>query len=201
MKNQFVPYRNSSTKTKFAASNSRKCKGAQAAEFAAALTILVMFFVIPLLDLGVIPIRWGLANHLITSYSVNFARAETLSRAFEQLETDVNLQDLLKKIGGVTARQLRLALVITKSASPDKKLVVSEPKHIPADWLPDSPNGPFQYELELFATIEISPLLLINLGEKKIPGLNAPFTVTMTSSSNWENLGRNPNTNEFFMNE
>lgn len=160
-----------------------------------------MFFVIPLLDLGVIPIRWGLANHLITSYSVNFARAETLSRAFEQLETDVNLQDLLKKIGGVTARQLRLALVITKSASPDKKLVVSEPKRIPADWLPDSPNGPFQYELELFATVEISPLLLINLGEKKIPGLNAPFAVTMTSSSNWENLGRNPNTNEFFMNE
>jgi len=196
-----VPYKNSSITTKLASANGRKSRGAQAAEFAAALTILVMFFVIPLLDLGVIPIRWGLANHLITSYAVNFARAETLSRAFEQLETDVNLQDLLKKIGGVTARKLRLALVITKTATPDKKLVVSEPKHIPADWLPDSANGPFQYELELFATVEISPLLLINLGEKKIPGLNAPFTVTMTSSSNWENLGRNPNTNEFFMNE
>lgn len=196
-----VPYKNSSITTKFASANGRKCTGAQAAEFAAALTILVMFFVIPLLDLGVIPVRWGLANHLITSYSVNFARAETLSRAFEQLESDVNLQDLLKKIGGVSAKQLRLALVITKTASPDKKLVVSEPKHIPADWLPDSPNGPYQYELELFATVEISPLLLINLGEKKIPGLNAPFLVTMTSSSNWENLGRNPNTNEFFMNE
>lgn len=196
-----MPYKNSSITTKFASANGRKSRGAQAAEFAAALTILVMFFVIPLLDLGVIPIRWGLANHLITSYSVNFARAETLSRAFEQLETDVNLQDLLKKIGGVTAKRLRLALVITKTATPDKKLVVSEPKHIPAEWLPDSANGPFQYELELFATMEISPLLLINLGEKKIPGLNAPFTVTMTSSSNWENLGRNPNTNEFFMNE
>jgi hypothetical protein len=196
-----VPHKNSRISTKPTSANGRKNTGAQAAEFAAALTVLVIFFVIPLLDLSVIPVRWGLANHIITSYSVNFARAETLSRAFEQLESDVNLQDLLKKIGGVNAKQLRLALVITKTATPDKKLVVSEPKHIPSEWLPDSPNGPFQYELELFATVEVSPMLLVNIGEKKIPGLNAPFTVTMTSSSNWENLGRNPNTNEFFMNE
>lgn len=194
-------HKNSRISTKPAYAKGRKSTGAQAAEFAAALTVLVIFFVIPLLDLSVIPVRWGLANHIITSYSVNFARAETLSRAFEQLESDVNLQDLLKKIGGVNAKQLRLALVITKTATPDKKLVVSEPKHIPSEWLPDSPNGPFQYELELFATVEVSPMLLVNIGEKKIPGLNAPFTVTMTSSSNWENLGRNPNTNEFFMNE
>lgn len=196
-----MPHKNSRISTKPTSANGRKNTGAQAAEFAAALTVLVIFFVIPLLDLSVIPVRWGLANHIITSYSVNFARAETLSRAFEQLESDVNLQDLLKKIGGVNAKQLRLALVITKTATPDKKLVVSEPKHIPSEWLPDSPNGPFQYELELFATVEVSPMLLVNIGEKKIPGLNAPFTVTMTSSSNWENLGRNPNTNEFFMNE
>lgn len=194
-------HKNSRISAKPASANGRKSTGAQAAEFAAALTVLVIFFVIPLLDLSVIPVRWGLANHIITSYSVNFARAETLSRAFEQLESDVNLQDLLKKIGGVNAKQLRLALVITKTATPDKKLVVSEPKHIPSEWLPDSPNGPFQYELELFATVEVSPMLLVNIGEKKIPGLNAPFTVTMTSSSNWENLGRNPNTNEFFINE
>ena len=194
-------FRSSRITTKLASANGRKCTGAQAAEFAAALTILVMFFVIPMLDLGVIPVRWGLANHLITSYSVNFARAETLSRAFEQLEEDTNLQELLKKIGGVNAKRLRLALVITKPSSVDKKLVVEEPKRIPSAWLPDSPNGPFQYELELMATVEISPLLLINLGEKKIPGLNAPFSVQMISSSHWENLGRNPNTNEFFMNE
>lgn len=179
----------------------RSSSGAQAAEFAATLTVLVLFFVIPLLDLGVIPVRWGLANHLITSYSVNFARAETLSRAFDQLEQDTHLQELLNKIGGVNAKRLRLALVVTKPSAVDQKKVFEEPKHIPAAWLPDSPNGPFQYELELLATLEISPLIVINLGEKKIPGLNAPYTVTMISSSHWENLGRNPNTNEFFMNE
>jgi hypothetical protein len=196
-----MPFKSFSITTKLASANGRKCTGAQAAEFGAALTVLVLFFVIPLLDLGVIPVRWGLANHLITSYSVNFARAETFSRAFEQLEGDTNLQDLLKKIGGVNAKRLRLAMVITKPSAVDKKLVVEEPKRIPSAWLPDSPNGPFQYEVELLATIEISPLIVINLGEKKIPGLNAPFTVNMTSTSHWENLGRNPNTNEFFMNE
>lgn len=179
----------------------RRNTGAQAAEFAASLTVLVLFIVIPLLDLGVIPVRYGLAHHLVTSYSVNFARAETLSKAFEQLEEDKNLQELLKKIGGVNAKHLRLALVVTKPSNTDVKHVVEEPKHIPAAWLPDSPNGPFQYELELLATVEVSPLILINLGEKKVPGLNAPFTVNMISSSHWENLGRNPNTNEFFMNE
>lgn len=186
---------------KRASANGRNCTGAQAAEFAAALTVLVLFFVIPLLDLGVIPIRYALAQHLITSYSFNYSRAETLSKAFDQLEEDTNLQDLLKKIGGVTVKRLRLQLVITKSASPDKKLVVSEPKRIPKEWLPDSANGPFQYELELFSTLEISPLVVINLGEKKIPGLNGPFEFTMTNASHWENLGRNPNTDEFFMNE
>lgn len=196
-----MQFRYSSITTKDKSANGRNQRGAQAAEFAASLTVLVLFFVIPLLDLGVIPIRWGLANHLVTSYSVNFARAETLSRAFDQLEEDANLPNLLKKIGGVNAKRLRLALVITKPGTADKKLVVEEPKHIPAAWLPDAPNGPFQYELELLATVEVSPLLLINLGEKKVPGLNAPFTVNMTSSSHWENLGRNPNTNEFFMNE
>lgn len=203
-KSIFMHFRTSSITTKRPSANGRfhrKNTGAQAAEFAAALTVLLLFIVIPLLDLGVIPIRWGLAHHLVTSYSVNFARAETLSKAFEQLEQDRNLQDLLKKIGGVDAKHLRLALVITKPAQPDKKLVVEEPKHIPAAWLPDSPQGPFQYELELLAAVEVSPLILINLGEKKIPGLNAPFTVNMISSSHWENLGRNPNTNEFFMNE
>jgi len=196
-----VHFRSSSITTKRATASGRNSTGAQAAEFAASLTVLVLFFVIPLLDLGVIPIRWGLANHLVTSYSVNFARAETLSRAFDQLEEDTNLSDLLKKIGGVNAKRLRLAMVITKPGSIDKKLVIEEPKHIPSAWLPDAQGGPFQYELELLATVEISPLILINLGEKKIPGLNAPFTVTMLSSSHWENLGRNPNTNEFFMNE
>ena len=196
-----VRIRTPSITTKLASANGRKSTGAQAAEFGAALTVLVLFFVIPLLDFGVIPVRWGLANHLITSYSVNFARAETLSRAFEQMEEDTNLQDLLMKIGGVKAKRLRLALIITQPSSVDKKLVVEEPKHIPTAWLPDSPNGPFQYELELMATVEISPLIEIKLGEKKIPGLNAPFTVTMLSTSHWENLGRNPNTNEFFMNE
>lgn len=190
-----------STRAKRASAKCRNNKGAQAAEFAASLTMLVMFFVIPLLDLGVIPVRWGLANHLINSYSINFARAETLSRAYEQLASDTGLPDLLKKIGGVNAKKLKLNFVITNPASPDKKYVVEEPRSIPAAWLPDSKTGPFQYELELAATVEISPLLTVNLGEKKVPGLNAPFTVEMTTSSHWENLGRNPNTNEFFMNE
>lgn len=179
----------------------RRHRGASAAEFAASLVVLVMFFVIPFLDLGVIPIRWGLANHLVTSFSVNLARAETLSRAFQQMNEDPNIANMMMKIGGVTPKQLKLALLITKSSSPDKKLLVTEPKKIPPNWLPDSPDGPFQYELELSATCEISPLILISLGSTKITGLNAPFTINLVSSSHWENLGRNPNTNEYYMNE
>lgn len=182
-------------------STKRTGRGASAAEFAASLVVLVMFFVIPFLDLGVIPVRWGLANHLVTSFSVNLARAETLSRAFQQLNEDPNIANMMMKIGGVTPKQLKLSLLITKSSSPDKKLVVTEPKKIPANWLPDSPEGPFQYELQLAANCEISPLILINLGGQKITGLNAPFNINLISSSHWENLGRNPNTNEYYMNE
>ena len=67
--------------------------------------------------------------------------------------------------------------------------------------------------MEVQADVEISPLFLVNVPEPKdatatedrkpakIPGLNGPLTVTIEATANWENLGRDPVTKNFFLNE
>ncbi|HEY9787828.1 MAG TPA: hypothetical protein V6D17_20745 [Candidatus Obscuribacterales bacterium] len=174
---------------------------AQAAEFGAAVVALIVCFVIPLVDFGIIPVRWALAFNIVNSYVGNLSRAETFSRAWQQLEEDPGMGTMLKRIGGVNPKRYNLTMLITKPADGSVQASVDQPKRIPSHYLPDGPGGPYQYELELSAELEVSPLIVCNIGPKKIPGLNAPFNFTISRTSHWENLGRNPTTNEFYINE
>lgn len=190
-----------SSSNKRASRRPNRRRGAQAAEFAAALTALILCVVVPLVDFGIIPVRWLLANQIVSSFAGSLSRSETLSTAYEKMNSDPTLRTLLTRIGGVTPRSIKLALVITKPADSSQQMVIDEPRSVPQNWLPDAPGGPFQYELQVSSLVEISPLVILNFGERKIPGLTAPFTMNLNSSSHWENLGRNPNTNEFYLNE
>jgi hypothetical protein len=67
--------------------NIRSNKGQQISEFAAALVLLVLCFFIPLLDLGIMPVRYFLSQELIASYARKLSLCESLSQSFAVLDS------------------------------------------------------------------------------------------------------------------
>ena len=179
----------------------RNCRGNyQISEFAVSVFCLIAFVVLPLINLSVIPLRWSLAKSLVGISVQKAAQSETLSRALATT-AEQNIPDGLKKIGGITIKTARLALLIESSKVPGQLKTVTKPGSIDKDWLPDGRLGPYIYRLEQNVEAEIAPLILLPLNNPKIPGLTAPLTVQLEDSSAWENLGRDAESGEFFINE
>lgn len=172
-------------------------RGAQAAEFAGAIVLLI-FALIPLVDLGIMIVRWNLASSIVNSFTRQLALCESFSAAHKKLEGDPNIFTTLENLGGVHPVASQLTLIIT---SKGKDMVIERPRTIPAAWLPDANQGRNEYNLELAIDVEIAPLIVFPSFGKKIPGLTGAYPTRLVSHSHWENLGRNPATQEFFINE
>ncbi|MGH9554144.1 MAG: hypothetical protein ACRD3W_32500 [Terriglobales bacterium] len=169
-------------------------------EFAAALVLLVLVFFVPLLDLGIMPVRYFMSQELIAQYTRRLSHCETLTQAFEQLNADPSLQTRLIKLGGVHPTSLTLHLLISTVKPPIERIVVEKPKSIPKQWLPDGNRQPCEYIMEIVAEVEVSPAMVLN-AQPKVMGLSAPVPFILSQTSPWENLGRNPVTTAFFINE
>jgi hypothetical protein len=178
--------------------------GSQMVEFVAAIMLLVFFVLIPCLDLAVVPIRWMMAQQLIDSYVRTLAMCETFTESLHTLESDPSLSTRLVRLGGVQVESLNLTLKITR-VSPNKAEMrlfeLHKPGEIPAAWLPNGAFAPCTYALNIEAELSIAPAVLIKLGKMNIPGLTEPIPVTMGASHEWTNLGRDPNTEKYWMNE
>lgn len=178
-------------------------KGQQLADFTVAFGFLIMFVVLPLLDLGIVPVRYLMAQSSVSSYIKQLSLCETMSEAFKKLKSSNNDFDrLLTSIGGTNVKSTRLSIIISSQKTSGKPIEVDKPRAIPKLWLPDGTNCPCQYMIKLSADLEINPLIsLPKVGSTGIPGLNAPFVLTITNVVPWENLGVNPATQEYFLNE
>ncbi len=179
----------------------RNQAGQQASEFAGALVILLVFVAVPLVDLGIIPVRLGLAQSLVSNSVRKLALSEKASQAFRGVEENRELSDALRSLGGVELRSLRLVLSIESSKSDSTKKLIEKPGTIPVDWLPDGANCPCNYMLKLQADADVFPLVIAPLPGQKVPGLTGPVPSTFVEVSHWENLGRDPTTGEYFVNE
>lgn len=190
--------------------------GAQIGEFAVSLFFLFAFVVIPLINLCVVPIRWGLGSSMVSTVAHQLAQSETLSQAFgesaaggyecaspdaRQQSLKDGLVDRLKKIGGITVKALRLSLTIESAKRPIENKVITNVGSIAKDWLPDGPLGPYVYRLDLQVDCDIAPLAVVPLQGLKIPGLTVPFAVQFHDTSVWDNTGRDPVSGEFYLNE
>ena len=71
---------------------------------------------------------------------------------------------------------------------------------IPKEWLPDGKLGPCEYILEVVADIQVSPAIMMNVNPP-VMGLSKAVPFQLHSDSPWENLGKNPVTKAFFINE
>lgn len=181
--------------------NFRSNKGAQIPEFAAALILLVFLFFIPLLDLGIMPVRYFLAQELIATYARKLSLCESLSQSFAVMDADPSLETRLIRLGGVQPKNIVLRLVISKTNPPLEQIVITEPRKIPKAWFPEGPKNPCEYILELSVDCQISPAILLRYLGINVIGLTEAVPFRISATSPWENLGRNPITKGYFINE
>lgn len=179
---------------------SRGAKGQQITEFGAALVLLFLIFFMPMLDLGILPIRWFLSREIVANYARKLSLCETYSQALSMLNADPSMETQLIRLGGVKPRNIRCDLIVSSVRS-GERFVVTQPRTVPGQWLPNGSRAPCDYAMEVAADVDISPVFLVNIGGGKIPGLNCPVSFTIAAEANWENLGRDPVTKVFFLNE
>lgn len=180
----------------------RSNAGAQVVEFGAALCILVGFIVIPMIDLVVVPIRWMLAQQIVNDYSRNLAVSETFSDALRRVQADPSLQTRLERLGGVYVKALRLQMRIGRTQDSGKEQIIrEEPRQIPVSWLPDGANAPCSYSLDVLVDAEIAPAIIFKLGNASVPGLTKPIPIAIRGNHVWGNLGRNPRSGNYYLNE
>lgn len=165
-------------------------------EFAAAFSVLILFVLLPLINMVAIPIRMGFANAAVKDAVQFMSKSEKLSAAKQILESGSRLQARLSAITGVSLKSAQLSLTASGKAGTQ-----SFNGAVPADWLPDGKNGPCRYSLVLDCRLDISPLFMISMGELGVPGLSEPFDAHMVESCAWENLSKDPQSKEFYLNE
>ncbi len=146
------------------------------------------------------PVRWFLAKEIIGNYARKLSLCETYSQALQMLEADPSMETQLIRLGGVKPKNIRCNLIVSSTRS-GERFVVDKPKSIPGQWLPNGSRSPCDYAMQVASDVEISPVFLVQMLGGKVPGLNCPVTFTIASEANWENLGRDPVTKVFFVNE
>lgn len=174
--------------------------GFQVSEFGAALFLLVSCIVIPLIDLAVIPIRWGLGRSILSNQVNQLAQCDTLSQAFNEFATDTTFKRQLSAIGGITLCSSQLSLSATSVRNPAEKIRVERSGALKSEWLPGGAKSPCVYQLDLVVNADISPLMLARLPSVNIPGLTQPLLIRLEETSAWENLARDPSSGEFYVN-
>jgi hypothetical protein len=179
----------------------RKPYGYHIAEFSAAFVLLILVIIVPLVDLSVLPLHWILTQEIINSQVRRLAQCKTFSRAVDFLNTDSVLSAQLAQLGGVKLKSVEPKLIISMTKSPYEIFTVAEAKPIPPEWLPGGKKSPCKYELEMDSLIELSPLMTLNWLGVEIVGLTKPFNCTIKAKTLWENYGRDPITNKFYMDE
>ena len=155
-------------------SRERARSGLQLLEFGAALCIFVSLLVLPVVAAVTIGMRWVLAQTASDQLVAKLARCERLSEAYGAMRKNNDAKH-------------QLTLVISSYGS-DKSVEVDHPRAIPRDWLPA--DAARNYTLHLRSTVEVAVL-----------GLALPVSIGVHSSATWENLGRDPLTKQFYINE
>lgn len=178
--------------------------GSQISEFGVGLIILIVFILIPMLDFVVVPLRWMMAQEIVNNYARKLAMCETLSQSYATMEADPSLKVLMQNIGGVDVKSIDMHIKISRTSRLQTEIesyIVMQPGRIPEDWLPTADNQSRLFSLELSVRSFMYPAVLLPGFKLSVPGITAPIPMLVTASHEWGNLGRNPRTGNYFINE
>jgi hypothetical protein len=173
----------------------RNQRGEMITEFASALTILIVCFFIPLLNLTAIPVRYLIGMGMMSDLTHKLSLAETRGQAVSLASNLTSYQQLANKFG-ISIGECDLSMICKNKAS--ETIILPGKKPVPAAWLPGGTKGPCIYLLQTETELAISPLMC---GGPRVPGLTAPLKLTFVSNSPWENLSCDPATRAFYVNE
>ncbi|MGH9550461.1 MAG: hypothetical protein ACRD3W_13855 [Terriglobales bacterium] len=179
----------------------RNEKGSSLTEFGPALAIFIIFVIVPLLDLGVIPIRYGIAYGVLNQLTKRMGMCEKLSQANNMYMNEKWWVNDLNASGIFVSKKALSIRVVGTNQETAANLPTSAP--VPTNFLPDSKSGPYYYYLQLTSTLQINPLFPMTVPWAGIPGLTGPVTIPITTEGAWENLGRDSEspTEDYFLNE
>lgn len=169
-------------------SKRRNSKG-NISEFGASFLVLIVFVLLPMMNLCFIPVRYMLCEGALTELSRRLAHSEKFSDAQAMMKNETWFKTFLKQCG-VTISGERLSILVTTADG--ARSTVKQQSDLPGEWLPGGSNGPCIYSLEVKADCTISALY---------QGPFQPVKVTLRSHSQWENLAKDPNSLEYFINE
>lgn len=165
------------------------------AEFGAAMVVFVCFVILPIIDISAIPVRYLITQGVLNELVQRVALAESRSEAVEMVN-DNKWKQFLQACGvEVTAEPLKLVVI---AANGTEKTVLAPASAVNNQWLPGGVKAPCVYSLELGIDAALSPLCK---GSSGLPGFTSPVHVKLNSRAHWENLGRNPATHKYFINE
>lgn len=183
----------------------RTKNGSQIVEFGASLSILTACILLPLLDFGIIPVRWMAARQAISDALREVSFCETMTQAQGKIGPESNIAKNLERLGGVEIEHLVLRLNISRvprmAGDAVESISIVAPQQIPREWLPDGSKAPCVYMVEIDAGLKMSPALTFNVGALQVPGLNAPVLLNLQGSRQWEHSGLDPVTGKFFISE
>jgi hypothetical protein len=179
----------------------RNRHGYEMVEFAGALFILISCLIVPAIDFSVIPIRFGLAKSIINTRVRELSQRETLSEAYNKMNESPTINHTMAGLGGMTVQSSKLSMRISSMRDERHETIINQPATLPANWLPDGQDCPCEYMLGLTANVDINPLFVISSWPQRVPGLTAPVTFQINEKAVWENLGRDPSSGEFAINE
>lgn len=176
-------------------SQRRRQSGSAMTEFSGAMIIFILFIFTPLLNIGILPVRYLIAHGIMTEMTHRMAVCEKRTEAGKLLKTNSWWTSLLSACG-VAVKNPSVALLIVDKSNGKTSLPLETA--LSNDQLPNGAQGPFMYSLQLSADCDISPLFNAGAG---LPGFTKPVTIHLTSQAQWENLGRNPETTLYYINE
>lgn len=174
----------------------RSTRGHSMVEFATALIALISFVFVPLVSLGMIPVRYLIAQGVLTELSHKLVLCDKRSGAYDLFWTDPWPDAILSRCG-IKVENETLNLRILGQAD-NSATTVGEGQMISAEWLPNGAKGPCIYSMRIDADFSVEPVFKSCPG---IPGLTSPVTFKVHCDSPWENLGRDPITSQYFVNE
>lgn len=175
----------------------RKSKGAAIAEFGAAFLILVCFLFVPLVNLSFIGVRYLIAQAAIQDFAHRLALSEKRSDAYSMMSMQTFWSDLSENCG-VKVNKRNLELLVSGTNNSSEQARIAQGQQVADEWLPGGSKAPCIYTMDLAVDVEIPPIFA---GGPSIPGVTAAIPFKLNGRSAWENLSRDPESTDFYINK